>query len=366
MSFQVGETVGDYEIVGRLGAGGMGEVYKVRNLISDRLEALKVLLPDLQAAPDLAERFIREIKLHASLQHPNIAALFTALRLNNQLLMLLEFVDGQTIRELLSAGPVPIHRSVDYISQTLCALSYSHGHGVTHRDIKPSNIMVTPQHVVKLMDFGIASKATDNRLTRSGMAMGSVYFMSPEQVAAKPVDGRSDLYSIGVTLFNLVTGRYPFEGDNEYAIMNGHVQGAPTHPAKYNPNVPPALADAILKALEKDPARRFQTALDFRTALEAIPAGTAQTVPPVPPVHNPVTPVATPSTGTLGQAPDPTKLEAARKHLAAYIGPIAGVIVTRAAKKVATLEELYELVAREIPGRDDRDKFLRTVMGSRR
>ena len=388
MSFRIGDVVSDYEVIGRLGAGGMGEVYKVRNLISDRIEALKILLPDLQAAPELAERFIREIKVHASLQHANIAALHTALRVDNQLFMVLEYVEGLTIRELLSNGPVELSDGIDYIGQTLCALAYAHERGVTHRDIKPSNIMVTPARIVKLMDFGIASKADDNRLTRSGMAMGSVYYMSPEQVSAKPVDGRSDLYSIGVTLFQLVTGRFPFEGDNEYAIMSGHVQGKPVPPSHYNPSLPPMLSDIILRSLEKEPGLRFQNALEFRSALEAVRKsegmgnlGLPRTPPPdvrtpqdatrIRPTTTPLgtplaAPLATPSTGTMGQTPDPARLEVVRKLLAAYIGPIAGVLVTRASRKATTLEELYNQLAKEIPGSDDREKFLRAVLGSRR
>ena len=144
MNLEIGSTVGDYQVVGILGAGGMGQVYKVRNVISDRVEAMKVLLPDLVNQPDLADRFLREIKVQASLEHPNIAALHTAVRQENQLLMLMEFVEGVTLDQKLKDGPLPAAEAVNYIMQVLAALEYAHARGVVHRDIKPANMMLTP------------------------------------------------------------------------------------------------------------------------------------------------------------------------------------------------------------------------------
>src|SRR4029077_18606211 len=157
--YTVGQKLGDYEILGVLGAGGMGKVFKVRNVISDRVEAMKILLPDLAGQADLADRFLREIKVQASLEHANIASLHTALRVDNQLLMLMEFVEGVTLEQRLKEGPLSVAEAVNYIMQALSALDYAHAHGVIPRDIKPANMMLTPGGVVKLMDFGIA-KAT--------------------------------------------------------------------------------------------------------------------------------------------------------------------------------------------------------------
>jgi len=154
MNLEIGSIVGDYQVVGILGAGGMGQVYKVRNVISDRVEAMKVLLPDLVNQPDLADRFLREIKVQGSLEHPNIAALHTAVRVDNQLLMLMEFVEGVTLDQKLKDGPLPAAEAVNYIMQVLSALDYAHARGVVHRDIKPANMMLTSGGVVKLMDFG--------------------------------------------------------------------------------------------------------------------------------------------------------------------------------------------------------------------
>jgi hypothetical protein len=268
MDLQVGSTVGDYQVMSVLGAGGMGKVYKVRNVISDRVEAMKVLLPDLGNAPELADRFMREIKVQASLEHPNIAALHTALRVDNQLLMLMEFVEGVTLDEKLKDGPLPVDAAVDYMRQVLSALEYAHAHGVIHRDIKPANMMLTPSGAVKLMDFGIAKAATDNRLTMTGTTLGSLYYMSPEQIQGTVnVDARSDLYSAGVALYELVTAKRPFDGTSQFEIMSAHLNKMPAPPIEVDPKLPQSLNDVILMSVAKSPDARFQTAGAFRNAL---------------------------------------------------------------------------------------------------
>ena len=183
--------IGDYEILGVLGTGGMGRVFKVRNTLSDRVEAMKILLPDLAGRQELADRFLREIKVLAALDHPNIAALRTALTVDNQLIMIMEYVEGETLAKRLERGPFPAAEATNYIDQALAALSYAHQRGVIHRDIKPSNMMLTPQGVLKLMDFGIARSASERELTTTGATLGSLYYMSPEQVSSiDRIDGR--------------------------------------------------------------------------------------------------------------------------------------------------------------------------------
>jgi len=271
VSLEIGSRVGDYEIVSALGAGGMGKVFKVRNVISDRVEAMKVLLPDLEHDPDLADRFIREIKVQASLQHPNIAALHTALRVDNQLLMLMELVEGVTLDQRLQQGPLALRDAVDYISQVLSALAYAHEHGVIHRDIKPANMMLTPNGTVKLMDFGIAKGAADRKLTMTGTTMGSLYYMSPEQIKGMAtVDARSDLYSVGVSLYELVTGKKPFDGDSQFAIMAAHLEKTPVPPITLDSRLPQLLNDAILISIGKEPEQRFQSAKAFSAALNSV------------------------------------------------------------------------------------------------
>ena len=271
MAFNVGENAGDYQVIGILGTGGMGKVYKVRNIISDRVEAMKVLLPDLANEAELADRFMREIKLLASLNHPNIAALHTAMRLGNQLLMMMEYVEGRTIEERLQEGPVPARDAVEYVCQALAALGYAHDRGVVHRDIKPANIMITTAGEVKLMDFGIAKAVADRRLTMTGTTLGSLFYMSPEQVKGSlSLDGRSDLYSVGVSLYEMVTGTRPFKGDSDYSIMVAHLEQQPVPPIQIDPALPAMLNEIILAAIEKDPASRFQSAQAFRNALESV------------------------------------------------------------------------------------------------
>lgn len=270
MNEGVGKHVGDYEILAVLGAGGMGKVYKVRNMISDRVEAMKVLLPDLAGRQELASRFLREIKILAALNHPNIAALRTALTLDNQLVMIMEYVEGRTLAARVEQGPIPAVEALDYISQVLDALSYAHGQKVIHRDIKPSNMMLTPQGVVKLMDFGIARSGRDPTLTTAGTTMGSLYYMSPEQVRGEMVDHRSDVYSVGVSLYEMVTGQRPFQSDSDVAIMAAHLQQMPKAPIELRPGLPKALSDVIMTAMEKNPAQRFQSADAFRTALKSV------------------------------------------------------------------------------------------------
>ena len=270
MSEEVGKHVGDYEILAVLGAGGMGKVYKVRNMISDRVEAMKVLLPDLAGRQELASRFLREIKILAALNHPNIAALRTALTLDNQLVMIREYVEGRTLAACVEQGPIPAVEALDYISQVLDALSYAHGQKVIHRDIKPSNMMLTPQGVVKLMDFGIARSGRDPALTTTGTTMGSLYYMSPEQVRGEVVDYRSDVYSVGVSLYEMVTGQRPFQSDSDVAIMAAHLQQMPKAPIELRPGLPKALSDVIMTAMAKNPAQRFQSADAFRAALKTV------------------------------------------------------------------------------------------------
>src|SRR5262252_9164962 len=224
MSEELNQRIGDYQILSELGQGGMGRVYRVRNVLSDRIEAMKVLLPDLAGRQELAARFLREIKLMATLNHPNIAALRTAFTADNQLVMIMEYVEGTALEERLRHGPISTAEAVNYIDQVLSALSYAHQLHVIHRDIKPSNMMLTPEGVVKLMDFGIAQRADQGDLTRTNTTVGSFAYMSPEQIRGETVDARSDLYSVGVSLYEMVTGQRPFPSETAFAALQAHLE----------------------------------------------------------------------------------------------------------------------------------------------
>ena len=346
MNFQIGDTVGDYRIVDFLGRGGMGRLFRVRNLISDRVDAMKVIAPDLRGSPELADRFLREIKVHASLEHPNIAALRTALRVGDQFAMVMELVEGMDLDEKLRQGPIEARAAVDLVEQVLSALAFAHARGVTHRDIKPANIIVTPAGIVKLTDFGIAQSAGDPRLTGTGMALGSLYYMSPEQVSAQPVDGRADIYSLGVTFYHMVTGRRPFDGESGPAILAAQLMRTPAPPAEVNPEVPAAVSAMIMRALEKDPGQRFQTAAEFQSALRGQ-------------VELP------PRRAGTGSGPAPAFLDAAalariESDLAASVGPIARQLIIRTAQRCSNLAELCRALAEQIPGKPEREAFLRS------
>src|SRR6267378_2409448 len=277
---------GDYEVLGVLGAGGMGKVYKVRNVLSDRVEAMKVLLPNLADQKELADRFLREIKVLASLNHSNIAVLQTALMIDNQLVMIMEYVEGTTLAARLEQETISWRDALNYMDQVLAALSYAHKQNVIHRDIKPANMMLTPSGAIKLMDFGIARSGNDPGLTVTGTTVGSLAYMSPEQVKCEPIDARSDLYSVGVSLYEMVTGQKPFKGDSNFSIMQAQLQQTPRPPIEVKADLPESLNQIILMAMSKEPARRFQSADAFRNALKSAAASlgtTGATVPlPVP------------------------------------------------------------------------------------
>jgi eukaryotic-like serine/threonine-protein kinase len=367
MAITVGDRIGDHEIIGTLGSGGMGRVYQVRHTISHRIEAMKVLLPERPATEEIAQRFLREIRLLASLDHPNIASLHTAYRHEGELIMIMEFVEGLTLRAKLDANSVMMGRSVDYIQQVLAGLAYAHDHGIIHRDIKPSNIIINREDRVKLVDFGLAFPSLGSDVTRTGAILGSLHYMSPEQVMGEQLDARSDLYAVGVVLYQLLTGRPPFDGAGEYAIASSHLKAMPIDPASINQNIPTALSEVVLKSLAKSPDGRFQTAKEFLDALRAIRWDEATTL--LIPAHqtkwsNAHTPAFSESLlasdNSKKTALNPTELEFISRDLAHHIGPIARLVVSRAAKQAISLDELYALVAKEIDAEESRKRFLAT------
>ncbi len=367
MPITIGDQIGDYEVTGTLGVGGIGQVYRVRHAISHRTEAMKVLLPDRPGAEEIGDRFLREIRVLASLDHPNIAALHTAFRHHGELIMIMEFVEGVTLRTKLVAGSITMGQSLDYIRQVLAGLAYAHGKGVVHRDVKPSNIIIGPRDRVKLLDFGLAFQGRGSEITRTGLIMGSLHYMSPEQVMGERVDARSDIYSVGVTLYQLLTGRPPIDGAGEYAIASGHLRETPADPAILNPNIPTGLSAIVMKSLAKSPDDRFQNAETFIAALAALDADETTMLPAPGQEREEGTPgrrktdAATPSTGqrttTLSGA---SVLSAVSRELAQYIGPIAKVVVNRVAKQAVTLDELYAQLANEIDSETERRVFLAT------
>lgn len=316
---QVGDVIEGYEILKPLGAGGMGRVYQVRNTLSNRVDAMKILLPDLASDPDLTARFLSEIQVLGALSHPNIAALYTAFRVGDRFAMILEFVEGEALNARLKAGRMTPEEAVACICPVLEAVGYAHGKGVVHRDIKPGNIILTTNGSVKLVDFGIAKTAASPALTAAGAAVGSAYYMSPEQVLGSPLDCRSDLYSVGITLYEMVTGERPIRGETEFSIMEGHLKYVPEPASKLNPSVSASLSAIIAKAISKDPADRYQTAEAFLAAVGELRGGRSAAVPAVP---QPQPPAAV-------QVQAPAARQGSR-GLVAVLGGIAVVVLAAA------------------------------------
>lgn len=283
-----------YELGEPLGRGGMAEVLEGRDLRLGRRVAVKILRPDLAKDPAFQSRFRREAQSAASLNHPNIVAVYDTgediLGDGDQSIVVpyivMEFVDGQTLRQLLASGRRLLpERALEITAGVLAALDYSHRHGIVHRDIKPANVMLTRTGDVKVMDFGIARALADASatMTAASAVMGTAQYLSPEQARGEVVDARSDLYSTGCLLYELLTGRPPFTGDSPVSVAYQHVSEQPLAPSQIDPAVPPALDAVVLKSLAKRPDDRYQTAADFRTDVERSISGLPVTsaVPPV-------------------------------------------------------------------------------------
>ena len=363
MSFEPGKIIGEYTVESVLGQGGLGTVYRVKHNISQRLEAMKVLHPERTETPDLAERFRREIQMLASLNHPNIARLHTAFYFDDQLVMMMELVEGEDLRTLSRRTSIGIPQLLGYFLQALRALEYAHARGVVHRDIKPANTMVSPGGLMKLLDFGLAYNDTSTDLTMAGAVVGSPLYMSPEQVRGEKATSQSDLYSFGVTLYELIAGSPPIQGKNSYELMMGHLHTQPRPLRELRPDIPRYISDALVRAMEKDPARRFATATDLLNALT--PADNPSTG-----ISDELTATMAPVSGPHRAGSDPTNrtpssavpqpLEPLVKHLAAFIGPIAKITVIRLSKKTTNIDQLYQEAAKEIESPTERQKFLRT------
>ncbi len=271
MSISTGQMIGDYEVVDLIESSKTGTIYKVRNVLLQRFEALRVMPRTFQEDQEKVTRFLREAKLHALMHHPNILSFYHATQLNGQLVMTTELVEGTTLAQRLELGPLPLEEALSFFSEVLSGLGHAHVLGVVHRDITPSNILLTSDQRVKLTGFALAKASTDPQLTQPGTVMGSLNYISPEQVkGVGEIDKRSDLYSLGVVLYEAVTGRRPFQQESQFEVMLAHVNETPPTPSAVNPQLPAELDYVILKAMAKDPAARFQSAEEFREQLDIL------------------------------------------------------------------------------------------------
>src|SRR5579871_3344744 len=257
-----------YEVVRELAQGGMAEVYLARDQLLDRPVALKALFPEYAREPSFVERFRREAQAAANLNHPNIVAIYDWGQEAGTYFIVMEYVEGRSLRDLIrSEAPVDPGQSAEIAAEIAAALGFAHRGGVVHRDVKPGNVLLTRTGNVKVTDFGIARAGTSDGLTQTGSVMGTATYFSPEQAQGQSVDGRSDVYALGVVLYEMVTGVAPFTGDSPVSVAYKHVREEPVPPTQRNPEVPHDLEQIIMTALAKDPDQRYQTADDMRADL---------------------------------------------------------------------------------------------------
>jgi serine/threonine-protein kinase len=260
--------LGNYLIVSQIGEGGMGVVYKATDTVLDRTVALKILPPHLLQNPDFLHRFRTEAYAQARLHHPNIVTLYSMLEIPAGFVLVMEYVEGRTLHERIrSEGPLAPDQALRIFEQALSGVTFAHHMGIVHRDLKPDNIFITHKNEVKIMDFGVAKILDNKEPTRSRSMVGTLLYISPEQINGRDADVRSDIYTIGISLFETVTGRLPFERRTDYGLMHAHILEEPPRPRQLKRDLPKALEKVILTAIEKEPGKRFQSASEFREAL---------------------------------------------------------------------------------------------------
>ena len=262
-------TIGRYEVIERVGRGGMGVLYRGRDPVLDREVAIKVMAGDFSTDESARSRFFREARASARLQHRNIVTIFEFAEDTGTPYIAMEFLRGQSLSQRLqSQPPLTLVQKLDIVTQLLTGLHYAHEQGIVHRDVKPANVWLLDDGTVKLLDFGIA-KIAASTMTSAGSVLGSAFYMAPEQVG-REVDGRADVFAAGVVLYELLSQHRPFEAETPTAVMMKIVSEDPQPLSKFCPNLPPALIDAVMKALQREAARRFPHAGDFAAELKLV------------------------------------------------------------------------------------------------
>jgi serine/threonine protein kinase len=308
------EQVSSYRLEDEIARGGMGIVYRGVHTVFDQVVAIKAIFPELTLNPELRERFMNEAKIQYKLQHPNIVQLREFLIEQGKFYIVMEYIEGETLGQSLRhlGRPMAECEAIPIFCQALEGLGFAHSHGVIHRDIKPSNIMLTREGVAKLTDFGIARALGGAKLTRTGTALGTPAYMSPEQIEGTKLDQRTDIYSMGIMLYEMLTGRLPFErakdSDSDFPVLAAHISQPPLPPSSWVPEISPIFEGAILQALAKKPEDRFASCEEFSAALALPELGpTKVVVMPAPPpeVHPSRNYTSTPrlSTGAFLDSP---------------------------------------------------------------
>lgn len=270
MPFRVGQEIGGYRFINVIGGDGASITYEVENLELGRREHLKLLPGEFNDDPAMVERFLREAGIHSKLEHPGIAEFYRGFELDGQMVMTTEAIPGRPLEQRLAEGPLALIESIDIAIATLSALAYAHVRDVVHREVTPQTIYLTPSGGVKLTGFGLARQAADPRLTAPGTMLGSIYYMSPEQVKGlSELDCRSDVYSLGVVLYEMIAGQRPFESRSQFDVIQAHVMKPPPPLEDLREDLPESLREAVMRSLEKFPDERFSSAAEFREALDS-------------------------------------------------------------------------------------------------
>src|SRR5437764_2711679 len=267
---------GRYEIVQHIARGGMAEVFLARDLLLDRPVALKVLFPEFAADRSFVERFRREARAAANLNHPNIVSIYDWGEEEGTYFIVMEYVEGRTLRQVIREdGPLPPRRAAEIGADMAAAVGFAHKNGVIHRDLKPGNVLISSNGQVKVTDFGIARAASNAQeaLTQTGAVMGTATYFSPEQAQGRPIDFRSDVYAMGIVLYEMVVGRPPFYNENPVAVAYQHVRERPIPPRQHNPKIPVPFEAIVLKSLAKNPVNRYASAEELRAELMRFRAG---------------------------------------------------------------------------------------------
>ena len=266
---KAGDQLDHYLLERVVTRSGMATLFQARDLRTGRQVAIKVPHPEVESDAALFDRFVREETIGLAMEHPGVMKVAPNAD-RSRVYMVMEWIDGRLLRQILDAGPLPPERAVQLTLAICDALEYIHAHGVVHRDLKPENIMVDENDHIKLIDFGIAANAGSRRLTFANFstALGTPGYVAPEQVKGKRGDARTDIYSLGLILYEMLTGKLPFEGENPFAIMNDRLINDPVPPSRFNPQISPQLEEIVLRALERDPLHRYRTAREMAGDLQ--------------------------------------------------------------------------------------------------